>query len=85
MIFNLQAYNSIFFRVNEIYYKKQDQRCAIITNGLEIYQFKGQLNELSVDEHEEQKRESIPIEGETSEIEINWIQIKEETEELTLD
>ena len=43
------------------------------------------LNELYADEHEEQKGYSIPIEEGTSEIETNYIQIKEETEGQTRD
>ena len=84
-MFNLHTNNSIFFRVNENYYKKARKRCTIITNGLKNCQFSGQLNELSADEHEELKRESIQIEGGTSEIGTNLKQIKEETEGLTLD
>ena len=64
--------------------KKPDFRWSIISNWIEFKQFSGQLNEISTNEIEEQKGESILIERKINEVENYWIQTKEETEGMTL-
>ena len=65
--------------------RKQNQTYAIIDNKVGSKYLVGQLNELHSDDDEEQKLEQTSNEWEESKTAAKWIQMKEDTDKLSLD
>ena len=65
--------------------RKQNQTYAIIDNKVGSKYLVGQLNELHSDDDEEQKLEQTSNEWEETRKAVKWIQIKENTDKLSLD